>query len=261
MFYIQFLPNQEQNCYNPAFSCFLLQAPHWGSDLPPAPPWATPSYFNPRSPRGERLQAATAHKTYHEFQSTLPMGGERLDQRATVGWKALFQSTLPVGGATLSVELTVPLKEISIHAPRGGSDWQPGKTGTCSSDFNPRSPWGERPGVFDRGYPAGYFNPRSPWGERPRPIKPIMPVEKFQSTLPVGGATSGLPCCLKPLGFQSTLPVGGATSFFVHMIHRILISIHAPRGGSDGRYRRADSPRAGISIHAPRGGSDSKCCR
>ena len=35
---------------------------------------------------------------------------------------ALFQSTLPVGGAT-SIDLSAENREdISIHAPRGGSD-------------------------------------------------------------------------------------------------------------------------------------------
>ena len=36
---------------------------------------------------------------------------------------------------------------ISIHAPRGGSDsiW-PGEPGHLKY-FNPRSPWGERPGA------------------------------------------------------------------------------------------------------------------
>ena len=55
--------------------------------------------------------------------------------------------------------------------------------------------------------------------------------------------------------FQSTLPVGGATycPFPPYQCHAI--SIHAPRGGSDGYYRLIGGPHA-ISIHAPRGGSD-----
>ena len=34
-------------------------------------------------------------------------------------------------------------------------------------------------------------------------------------------------------GFQSTLPVGGATDLLTKEINGQLISIHAPRGGSD----------------------------
>ena len=56
------------------------------------------------------------------------------------------------------------------------------------------------------------FNPRSPWGERLPLHSPYVPQNQFQSTLPVGGAT-----CIPfifiavDLAFQSTLPVGGAT--------------------------------------------------
>ena len=57
----------------------------------------------------------------------------------------------------------------------------------------------------------------------------------FQSTLPVGGATFGVWVVLKVLMlFQSTLPVGGATCRRKKPLqYRQLISIHAPRGGSD----------------------------
>ena len=63
--------------------------------------------------------------------------------RATVR----FQSTLPVGGATWVFSLTGFTIVISIHAPRGGSD--PGHILFMQgiTDFNPRSPWGERPPV------------------------------------------------------------------------------------------------------------------
>src|SRR5699024_9132420 len=57
--------------------------------------------------------------------------------------------------------------EISIHAPREGSDWSwPCKRQT-SPDFYPRSPRGERrPGSLSHSTPM-YFYPRSPRGERP----------------------------------------------------------------------------------------------
>ena len=55
------------------------------------------------------------------------------------------------------------------------------------------------------------FNPRSPWGERQEVYM------DFTSTLQ----------------FQSTLPVGGATVKRKEIYATGLISIHAPRGGSD----------------------------
>ena len=56
--------------------------------------------------------------------------------------------------------------------------------------------------------------------------------------------------------FQSTLPVKGATIFRTkfQIIH--VISIHAPREGSDNNVT-INLVTQGISIHAPREGSDN----
>ena len=101
----------------------------------------------------------------------------------------------------------------------------------------------------------------------------------FQSTLPAGGATSKSSSSLQSAVFQSTLPAGGATDFacfFVHCRYQfqstlpaggatrlgveflrcLVISIHAPRGGSDRNPFRGRIAETEISIHAPRGGSD-----
>ena len=146
------------------------------------------------------------------------------------------------------------------------------------------------------------FNPRSPWGERPSETGKEERPEEFQSTLPVGGATAASvgagsarapdfnprspwgerpslrPWPVPPEPFQSTLPVGGATRRSRRSVHPRGISIHAPRGGSDTSMPgcpmppRHFNPRSPwgerlphvlllllqkiISIHAPRGGSD-----
>ena len=58
-----------------------------------------------------------------------------------------------------------------------------------------------------------YFNPRSPWGERPGMRAGLPRMCSFQSTLPVGGATGELLLVtMFGIPFQSTLPVGGATA-------------------------------------------------
>ena len=57
------------------------------------------------------------------------------------------------------------------------------------------------------------------------------------------------------LAFQSTLPGWGATWIRDTSTTILLISIHAPRMGSDLTVRRL-TPRECISIHAPRMGSD-----
>ncbi len=123
-----------------------------------------------------------------------------------------------------------------------------------------------------------YFNPRSPWGERPLVDSHIILLALFQSTLPVGGATIFIVISLRASPFQSTLPVGGATPIVCPFRQRVVISIHAPREGSDESLHRSSHPHPDfnprspwgerpeknsvkrrkqlISIHAPRGGSD-----
>ena len=78
-----------------------------------------------------------------------------------------------------------------------------------------------------------HFNPRSPHGERPR----------FTTAR----------CA--PCSFQSTLPARGATYSRDNHHCLGLISIHAPRTGSD-RCRAVRKVGYLISIHAPRTGSD-----
>ena len=56
-------------------------------------------HFDPRSPRGERRLAARYS-----------------------GYGTTFLSTLPARGATGSQPVNIPLGDISIHAPREGSD-------------------------------------------------------------------------------------------------------------------------------------------
>ena len=144
--------------------------------------------FNPRSPWGERL-------------IDVPI----------LNVKFGFQSTLPVGGATRLAVTDKSRRGISIHAPRGGSDWQLHR---------------QAAGVV-------HFNPRSPWGERRNPRSTLCKTARFQSTLPVGGATMTVTPRRRPSRFQSTLPVGGATGQRPGQQHIRRISIHAPRGGSD----------------------------
>ena len=60
-------------------------------------------YFNPRSPCGERRII----ERYYEIK------------------KIRFQSTLPVRGATRNAVIFFYITNISIHAPRAGSDQKP----------------------------------------------------------------------------------------------------------------------------------------
>ena len=81
--------------------------------------------FNPRSPCGERLFVCYKHTAIVKFQSTLPVRGATLAQPLNRLRRNLFQSTLPVRGATLvRASYNQPTNNISIHAPRAGSDYE-----------------------------------------------------------------------------------------------------------------------------------------
>ena len=121
-----------------------IHAPRVGSDMRHGNPCWHAYDFNPRSPCGERRTAVSAD------------GGEQV-----------FQSTLPVWGATGCGALQPQERPISIHAPRVGSDKMCLRLGCHPTNFNPRSPCGERQVSFYSIYTR----------------------QKFQSTLPVWGAT------------------------------------------------------------------------
>ena len=170
---------------------------------------------------------------------------------------------------------------ISIHAPRMGSDgipldanrissrfqstlpgwgatssWSPASTRV--RHFNPRSPDGERRcGSLCGISPVGYFNPRSPDGERLAVRSPKVRVFAFQSTLPGWGATAGQQVRhALAVQFQSTLPGWGATDEWRNPLPTPQnFNPRSPDG--ERRGRRAEALLvAEISIHAPRMGSD-----
>ena len=102
-----------------------IHAPRVGSDATEVASFGGDNNFNPRSPCGERLFEYIGKPTHHLFQSTLPVWGATRTLR-TCCVPYIFQSTLPVWGATLCMfYLFLYLR-----------------------NFNPRSPWGERPGLL-----------------------------------------------------------------------------------------------------------------
>ena len=168
-------------------------------------------HFNPRSPCGERRIDLMIFISASKFQSTLPVRGATSPAFRKMAISTKFQSTLPVRGATIWLNHVIRLDMISIHAPRAGSDDSRFSSFSVSSNFNPRSPCGERRRRTILHNKSGHFNPRSPCGERPE----------------------RLPRARKPYKFQSTLPVRGATYASPPHEPEHHISIHAPRAGSD----------------------------
>ena len=147
------------------------------------------SNFNPRSPCGERRSTGTGRCGPADFNPRSPCG-ERRPSATGVCASSLFQSALPLRGATPDGAPHTDAAGISIRAPLAGSDINSDELQTynyifqsalplrgatshpCTStarrsNFNPRSPCGERL-PFRRIASRGInFNPRSPCGERP----------------------------------------------------------------------------------------------
>ena len=103
---------------------------------------------------------------------------------------------------------------ISIHAPRGGSDFRGFFVLFGKMYFNPRSPWGERREKAGfRSLHRFYFNPRSPWGERRLTLEQFNERTKISIHAPRGGSDYyDVYAGITTTPFQSTLPVGGATN-------------------------------------------------
>ena len=121
-----------------------IHAPRVGSDCLAREAAEDCSYFNPRSPCGERPWLGRQLHITITFQSTLPVWGATgklpgtehpptdFNPRSPCGERRIFrnvlvlheqfQSTLPVWGATSSAGCQRGLTYISIHAPRVGSD-------------------------------------------------------------------------------------------------------------------------------------------
>ena len=169
-----------------------------------------------------------------------------------------FQPTLPARGATAcSASSPANVNIISTHAPRTGSDIQRPTASTTATDFNPRSPHGERPILLEEKaerdaisthaprtgsdsicnaavFVATNFNPRSPHGERHGQRCVASQCNHFNPRSPHGERRRTTTHKRRHERFQPTLPARGATASVSpaeRSIHHI--STHAPRTGSD----------------------------
>ncbi len=106
-----------------------------------------------------------------------------------------------------------------------------------STDFNPRSPRGERPpGRTFNNSCVRNFNPRSPRGERHIRRNKLAYSFQFQSTLPARGATMREAANEPVVEYFNPRSPRGERQFKPCDSKTLCkISIHAPREGSDGR--------------------------
>ena len=236
-----------------------------------------PCNFNPRSPHGERHQWTVSNFRCLDFNPRSPHG-ERPLGGVQYSRENVFQSTLPARGATVIFAGTWRLRKYHFNprSPHGERHCARNGEGV-PNDFNPRSPHGERHRRAWRRRVQANFNPRSPHGERrairrhdyeqkqisihaPRTgsdalvLRRLRLADQFQSTLPARGAT-----CMKAQrggaawSFQSTLPARGATQLLRVAACINLISIHAPRTGSDRALRLRAHPAGHFNPRSPHG--------
>ena len=167
------------------------------------------------------------------FQSTLPARGATPQDIKTKNIKADFNPRSPHGERRRRTSRRRTSRQISIHAPRTGSDSAPA--------FAPDA--------------AEHFNPRSPHGERPEDDIEDSRLWVFQSTLPARGATRLLTFWTTSGQISIHAPRTGSDAELAFVAQLGKISIHAPRTGSD-LALDIDDDVDFISIHAPRTGSD-----
>ena len=149
------------------------------------------------------------------------------------------------------------------------------------TDFNPRSPCGERQLKPGTNPTYNHFNPRSPCGERRGCLLGCCPRSSISIHAPRVGSDHILnatlitsiyfnprsPCGERPRShrfsaniakFQSTLPVWGATSKTSKDVRHVSISIHAPRVGSDDRGAQSPLGSAQFQSTLPVWGATGK---
>ena len=129
---------------------------------------------------------------------------------------------------------------------------------SCTADstayFYPRSPRGERPAGRCRGCGRGsHFYPRSPRGERRKVLSGMPARRDFYPRSPRGERLTAQPRDRHTRSFLSTLPARGATWVLGRHCHAQVISIHAPREGSDLHSVRTGSPNRHFYPRSPRG--------
>ena len=108
---------------------------------------------------------------------------------------------------------------------------------------------------------ANHFNPRPPWGGRPgEKLRKIVYLGRISiHALRGEGDCRRAVAAVATVAFQSTPSVGRATRIAHCPLSRVYISIHALRGEGDDQSP-ARSARLGISIHALRGEGDRCGC-
>ena len=137
-------------------------------------------------------------------------------------------------GATECTAEEIAAQEISIHAPRVGSDPVAVRFPCISTLFQSTLPvWGAT-NLFEEGEQAVWISIHAPRVGSDRGAALFLwCLRDFNPRSPCGERRVDISETVNGLLFQSTLPVWGATPPKRKSLSLSLISIHAPRVGSD----------------------------
>ena len=216
---------------------FQSTLPARGATAARAPCFSRPRHFNPRSPRGERQQP-----------------------RKDVAAYLVFQSTLPARGATRGILGKRRKKDISIHAPREGSDSRQPEI-RARERISIHAPHeGSDKHLYISIPAAAYFNPRSPRGERPAEEACKVDTLKISIHAPREGSDIGRYAahCAPSEHFNPRSPRGERLKTIINTVRDVLFQSTLPARGATVAQARLAEICSGISIHAPREGSDQK---
>ena len=189
-----------------------IHAPRAGSDSASFFKCDANSYFNPRSPCGER-PALAVRLPVPEISIHAPRAGSD-----PLTWNGRTGYT------------------ISIHAPRAGSDSRGICRTTALYHFNPRSPCGERLSYGLIVSLNRYFNPRSPCGERLFAAQTVDICDDISIHAPRAGSDVEASHTSILVGISIHAPRAGSDRSLCAYANSFPISIHAPRAGSDPRF-------------------------
>ena len=234
-----------------------IHAPREGSDRRQTSIFPKTAYFYPRSPRGERHLALVVEAAVGDFYPRSPRGGRRL-RPAGADTAGYFYPRSPRGERLAAPISVIHDVAISIHAPREGSDRNAlgNALDPAISIHAPREGSDPPDAVFVRALDISIHAPREGSDTVRRP--PSSRTDNFYPRSPRGERLPMLSQLNAKNTFLSTLPARGATRpGFAPGAGLLVISIHAPREGSDCETVPAN-PKSEISIHAPREGSDGE---
>ena len=214
-------------------SLISTHAPRAGSDRPPAGWSPSGSYFNPRSPCGERQAAHAAGKWPDGFQPTLPVRGATSRPYNSTRRYLYFNPRSPCGERRHALCVS-GFQIISTHAPRAGSD---------------RFLW--------RDYMTKIISTHAPRAGSDISAGHVGVVRGISTHAPRAGSDVGDQGQAHDEGISTHAPRAGSDLEVVPVLRLNIISTHAPRAGSDFSSRKYSRMNP-ISTHAPRAGSDSE---